>query len=259
MVKKKYRSSLERHNAPFRGTTRREDLVNFDLAIMHDLFHIGKISGLDNHIGHKQKIKDNLTALYYNEGEVTAGDQIFTTGNLFYKIATIDKPIQNWQRNFNATLTPVESKHNTYELKSSTHQAGIVTTLKMSPGDVLSIRVKVEALTNNQLSFAIGSPYNDNVPDIEQFKIADFYQNPHYVEKRIISQSNQTLEIGFYGIFGQEGNSTLRLSDFELSLLYQQPTNIKGIDSELKINLRDIENQIETLEKKKEIIKEVFE
>lgn len=253
----KYRSSLERHNAPYRGASRREDTVNFDLAVLHDLMHIQRVSGDNaNYQGHKQNIQDNFTSLYNNEGEVTSS--IPSAGFLYQKLDTIEKPIQNWTKKFNATLTKVNNKWNTYQLKSSTHQAGIVTNLKMAPGEIVSLKVNVESMTQSNLSFAIGSPYNNNLADIDIYSLKDFYKNPRYIEKRILSETYQELEIGFYGIYNQEGASTIHLQNLELSYLYQKENTIEGIDSILKQELRQLEHEVMTISKHKEKMKEVF-
>ena len=255
---KTYRSSLERHNAPFRGTTRREDVVNFDLAVMHDLFHLQKISGgLDNFHGHKDKIQDNFTSLYHNEGEITAS--IPTAGKLVVKLRDIERPLSQWHPKLNAALTSMHEERNTFKLVSSTHQAGIFTTFKLNPGDIISLRLKVESLTNNQLEFALGTPSNSNTEDIDRYKIADFYEKPRIIEKRLYSDTDQEIEFGIYGIWGHEGRSELKIKDVSLSYLYEKDSSLEGIDSDMKLSIRQVEKEIESLNKRKRIFKEVFE
>lgn len=255
---KPYRSSLERHNAPFRGTTRREDVVNFDLAVMHDLFHLQKISGgLDNFHGHKNMIEDNLSSLYYNEGEITAS--IPTAGSLVVKLSDIDRPLSQWHPKLNATLTPEHEERNTFRLISSTHQAGVFIPLKLNPGDIIALRLEIEAMENSHLEFALGTPSNSNEEDIDRYYISDFYNAPRIIEKRIYSDTDQQIELGIYGTWGHEGRTVLKLKNMSLSYLYEKETVLEGMDSQLKFGIRQTEKEIDSLNKRQNIFKEVFE
>lgn len=249
----KYRTSLERHNAPFRGTTDRQDAVNFDLALIHDLKHIQRISGGTDFPGHKQFIDGNLSTLYYNEGDITAS--IPTSAELYYKISTIDKPIGTWNTRSGGQLSLTNATTQHYELKASTHQGGVVTQLKLNPGDIISIRVEVESLTNSSLQFAIGSTQFNNEEHIDRYTLADFYDKKRYIEKRLVSNTTQDVEIGIFGIFGQEGNSRLSLRNPELSYLYSKNSTIEGIDTKLRQNLNIIESNIQSLQRTKEVFR----
>lgn len=83
---KTYRNSLEKHNAPFRGVSKREDFVNHQMAVTHDLLEIFNVSGGNSNIhGHRQINEDNLSA-------IINGDKNFTTEN--YTAGIIKKVIK---------------------------------------------------------------------------------------------------------------------------------------------------------------------
>ena len=257
MVRKDYRSSLETHNAPYRGSTRREDAVNFDLAVIHDLMHIERVSGAnEKYKGHKQHINENLTSLYYSEGEITSS--IPTAGFLTKREETITPNIPDWTKQFQATLTSSTSKWKTYTLSGSTHLAGAETVLMLNPGDIVVLRVQVNALIDNNLKFAIGSPWNNGAPDYLIHKTSDFYNKPHYIEKRIVSETQQEVRIGIYAVYGSEGNNKLELTNISIARMYQEVSNVEGMDTSTKQKINNIEHQVKNLEKRKDTLKEVF-
>ena len=59
-MKRAYKESLERHNAPYRGASSREDVVNFDLAVMHD--ELARLPALEREV---------LTLFYLRELSLT--------------------------------------------------------------------------------------------------------------------------------------------------------------------------------------------
>lgn len=76
---KTYRNSLEKHNAPFRGVSSRNDYVNHRMAVTHDLLEIYNVSGGNPLIhGHKQTNEDNLTAIIEGTKNITTDN--YTAG-----------------------------------------------------------------------------------------------------------------------------------------------------------------------------------
>lgn len=247
-----YRASIERHNAPFRGVSSREDAVNFDLAVLHDLFHIEKVSGGNTHYpGHKQHIKDNFSSLLIGEGQATS--TIPTAGTLMKVIKPIEDkqdPTQ-WTKQNGATLT---KEQDTYLLNADGKQleAGLSTIVEVNPGDILSIRLKGTKVKGQGVQIALGAANFDN--DGDELKVVDLdtFETSQYIEKRLYCRSRQEVRLVVYVVhqIAYENNVSLQLEDFSLNLLSETPVGLIGTDSQLKRDLKKEEQYIEFLEER---------
>lgn len=256
-MKQYYRQSLERKNAPYRGTTSNHDDTAFNLNVLHSLAYLEKIAGGNqNFKGHKQQIKENLNSLYHNEGEITANSD--SSGKMCTIKEVYRTPLSSWTAKLNAVVTPVSNKVNTYTLTSRQHQSGYFNKIKMVAGDILSIRMTIKSNLNNNLSFAIGTLNNNNIEDISLYSVKDFYNKEITIEKKIYSSTTQEIEYGIFGTWGTEGNNSFVIKNLTISSLYEQNATVQGIDKVLKIKLRNIEETINALSDLKDTYKEVF-
>lgn len=251
---RKYRSSLERHNAPYRGTTSREDTVNFDLAVMHDLTHIEVVSGGNEKIpGHLDAIDENFSALYHEEGSITAS--IPTAGKLVSKKRDLSNSIfDGWSLMGGATRKK-ETGWNRESLTGLTHQDGIKKVVSLEAGDILVVRANVTAKTGSAgTHFSFGAKtLNQGEVDIKKLDITSFLEGKGksagtYVEKRLYSESRQDVEIVFHVVDGAQGSTTLFLADFSLALYYEQDIKVSGLDSSIKGRISGTKDHLEFLE-----------
>ena len=231
-----YRPSLERFNAPFRGTTRREDTVNFDLAVMHDLTHLAKISGELEVPGHRTAIDDNFAAIYTSEGDITSHHP--SAGQLVTRQETLpNMEPTKWTPLTQATIkkTPGWSH---YTLAGTLHQSGIKKVIQGHPGDIITIRFAVNALHPGVGgNFAVGSSnLLQDMPDLTYYSADDFRNQTQvrYVEKRLLVETQQQIDLVVYAVHGSEFNSILQLHDFSVSYYKERLVKATGLDSHIK-------------------------
>lgn len=234
---KTHRMSLERHNAPYRGTTRREDAVNFDLAVLHDLFHAEKVAGGNASFpGQTTSITNNFSALYHGEGEPTAS--IPTAG----KITTLLKPfntpeqdiqdLSTWTTTGGVVLTGTPNKY-TLSSNGTLVPGGLLATVTAEPGDILFLRFKLTKGNGQGVKVAIGAKdFNGDGDDLKIVSLADF-SSGQYINKRLYCQSRQDIRLAIYSVY-QTANGVLSncsIEDFSLGFLHETPVGIIGTDT----------------------------
>lgn len=247
-----YRPSLKRHNAPYRGVTSEKDVIDFNLGILHDVQFLMKISGgLEGFRGHSHKIKDNLSAIYHGEGEITA--TIPSAAKLTTKAEKLNYPFSGWVPVGTITNTTLTGT-NRYQLTSSLHQTGMSKTIPVEPGQILVIRVHITASNTSARNFAIGAlNVQGETSDLNLFSAIDFRgDKSHYIEKRIYVETKQDLEVVFYNVYGTEGQNQLTLKDFNVFLYRQLPTQLEGVDNTIKNQLAHSIQQLDIIEEWRE-------
>ena len=249
-MKRAYKESLERHNAPYRGASSREDVVNFDLAVMHDLFEIDKASGENEAFdGHKQFITDNLAALYH--GDATAKASIPTAG----KIVAVQKKdaeasdLTNWTRENSAILT-TDGRDFLLDATGLLVPSGLVYSLEINPGDILQLRFRLSKLIGQETIFAFGAKNFNYTGDELIFLDLDGFWPGGYVEKRLYSQSRQTVQLVLYAVHQTTSNLPVKISleDFSVNYLHETSVGLTGSDSLLKPELERQQCQLSFLE-----------
>lgn len=245
-----YRMSLERHNAPFRGISSREDSVNFDLAVMHDAFHIEKVSGGNPLFrGHTQQIKDNLAALYHGESNTTA--TIPTAGRIVNNLGRIPdmQDLSLWTPT-NGTTVVKGSNRFTLSSNGMLVESGITTIVEANPGDVLSLRFKLKKITGQGTKMAIGA--KNFTEEGNDFMIVDLSQftTGQYIEKRLRCTSRKDIEMVMYSVYETTNGvaASVLIEDFSLSLLQETTVGIIGTDSVMKIELEKENRRLSFLE-----------
>lgn len=249
-----YRSSLERHNAPYRGVTSREDDVNFNLAVLHDLTQIQRVSGgHPSFSGHRDQIQDNLSAIYHGEGTVTASAP--TAGMLVTKTKTLPQSDPSGWSLTGGAVCNQKTGWRTWELKGTTHRSGLSKTVPLEPGDTLVLRAQISALQPiGATRFAWGARDFNGVEesltflDTADFLVGSGKKAGAYIEKRLRSEGRQEAEIVLYAVHGTEGTTTLLLTDLSLSLYAENPAGIAPMDPSLKRRLDGTGDQLAFLE-----------
>lgn len=249
-MQKTYRMSLERHNAPFRGISSKEDSVNFDLAVLHDMVHLEKISGGNPLFkGHTQQVKENLSALYYGEGQPTA--TIPTAGKIVSVLNSIPnkQDLTLWTKTNEVALSKTNKKY-TFSSTGLLVPSGIVTLVEANPGDILSIRFKATKLKGQGTKLAIGAENFDS--DGDDFKIVDLdgFTTGQYIEKRLYCTSRKDIKIVLYASYETvSGTPTeLLVEDFSLNRLQETNVGTVGSDSVIKIELEKEKRRVSFLE-----------
>lgn len=251
-MNKKHRNSLERHNAPFRGASSREDTVNFDLAVMHDLVHIEKVSGGNaGYDGHSDYITGNLSALYHGEG--TTRNTIPTAG----KIVTVLGPVEGlqdltgWTEQNGANVSAAGNGY-TVENTGLLVPSGLISLIEVNPGDILQLRFKLTKLTGQGASFAFGA--EDLNYDGDALEILDLsaFSSGQYIEKRLHCQSRQELKVVLYPVYQTTSGTavTVRFDDFSLNLLHETSVGLSGTDSVMKLELEEERQRLCFLEER---------
>lgn len=251
-----YRPSLERHNAPYRGVSSREDGVNFDLAVLHDLTYLERISGGNEKFdGHKQQIEGNFSSLYHEEGHVTASAP--SAGKLVTQSRILNHSQPNgWTTLGGAVLTKT-SNWNHWTLRGTTHQAGLTKSVSLEPGDTLVLRAKISALvgaTGSQFAWGVtnmnGAGEDFDTYNTNQFIVGSGKRASQYIEKRLYSDSRQIVDVVIYAVYGTEGITTLNLTDLSLSLYEENMAKITGVDLSIKRRLDGTDDQLSFLEER---------
>ena len=244
---KHYRPSIEKFNAPYRGSTDRNDDVNFHLSLVHDLAHLERVSGGNqSYVGHKQQIRNNFSAIYQGEGEITA--EMPTAGRLTTNRFDYENKLPTqWTKVSQGTVTKLPG-WNTYSLKGLLHQSGIVTLVDAVPGDIIVIRTSIEASVDSLSQFALGATNTlDGQPDLDIYDAKLFIDDARYIEKRIPIDTQQRVELAFYATHGVQGKSDLTLKDFSVSCYNQNTLGVTGMDDYIKIELSRLSKHLNML------------
>lgn len=254
-----YRTSLERHNAPFRGVSSRSDYVNFQLAVSHDLLHVFNLSGGNVAIdGHKQETAQTLSAVMNGTEDLTrvrySAGVIKTIEEEFKELSNLNnwtvppltygevseeytKEIQSGETiSYEGTptwrLIPPETDRGFFELEHLLH---------VKAGDKLLIRFK---------------PKHWDPSTVYQFGALNFDSNGHNFKKLEVDNYNSYTELSnryFEHIlrFDEErdvrlaiqttntvdgvlGNEPLTLEEFGIYSIEETPVYTRSLETELK-------------------------
>lgn len=230
-----YRSSIERHNAPYRGVSSRQDVVNFDLATMHDLFFIQKTSG-DNpsFLGHQDFIQNNLKALFV--GETNVKTNLPTAGKILCTLDTIgEQDFTRWQK---LEDTQVTKEGINYRMKSSGNfiKVGLKSLFTVDPGDILQMRLKIKKVAGVDVQIALGALNYDSEGDELDFYPLDDFGSFLYLDKRLSFSSRQDVELVFYLAYETKQGLPVEVlvSDFSVKRLEESTVSIQGVEENVK-------------------------
>lgn len=248
-----YRSSIERHHAPYRGVTSRADAVNFDLAVIHDMLDIQKRSG--NHPkfdGHKQQIQRNLSAIYTGESNVTGTAP--TAGTITHTIGQVEgiQDLSTWRTVGDAQVTKTETGYRV-RTNGTAPQSGADTVIPVNAGDIIQIRLKVTAKTYNQTLFGVGALAFEG-EDKLSIQPLENYQDGKYLVHRLKSTATQDMHLVVYGAYETTSNQPVEwtVSDFSVSYLSETPVFIQSTEDVLKTELAVQKQILEYIESEKE-------
>lgn len=234
----KYRPSVEKRNAPYRGISAEADDVNLFLGALHDLTELQIVSGgKDNRRGHSQQIADNFSLLYHGEGE-SATANAASAGTIVHQIGPVadrqDLANAFWTTERGASVTTIAGG---IELACTglLDEQGLSTVVHMEAGDIVSIRFKLTAVEAAGAVFAFGArSFNDGRDDLKRIDLNDF-NDGQYIEKRLRCRGRQEVEIVLYGALeANPAASACRITDFSLQWLEEIPTGLVGTDKTIK-------------------------
>lgn len=240
-----YRSSIERHNAPYRGVTSRSDAVNFDLAVIHDMIDIQKRSGgHPSFKGHKDFIQNNLSALY--TGETNVYTDTPTAGSIVHIKEPVEgiQDLTTWNALNGATLTKNPLGY-TAKTSGNLSQSGFERVIQLNAGDTIQFRLKLTAKAYDQTLFAIGALNLEGEDVLDIISLEDF-EDGRYLIHRVHSTSTQDVRLVLYIAYETISGSPVELDvdDFSIDYINEAPVYIRSLEEELKT---DLEVQKQTL------------
>ena len=238
-MSREYRASIERMNAPYRGVSSRQDAVNFELATLHDLFHLRKVSGgMVNHKGHQNYIQNNLGGIFIGETDVKTSAH--TAGTMLSRLGEVEDSnnLKGWSAVNGASV--IENNFN--YLVSTTGlqtQAGFTKTVTVNPGDIIQIRFKVRTIEESGTQMAVGAVnFSSDGDELDVLPLAAF-KGGKYVEKRLYCTSRQDIKIVVYPAYEttQGTKVSLFISDFSVDWLSEVSVGVNGLEHTVKPSL----------------------
>lgn len=247
---KEYRSSVERHNAPYRGISSREDAVNFDLAVIHDLFHLEKVSGGNKKVdGHKQFTQKNLSGLYLGETDVQTS--IPTAGRFVSSIGEIPdtKDLTKWSKKNDAAAVK-EGDGFRLTATGKLPAASLSTIITVNPGDIILLRLHIDKVIGQETKIAIGAlNFNNDGDELDIYPLNDF-QSGHYIEKRLYCTSRQDIRLALYVAYETKQGVPVEwlVKDFSVEKLNESLVGINGLEHTVKPALEVVRQSLSFVE-----------
>lgn len=233
---KEFRPSIERMNAPYRGVSSRQDAVNFELATLHDLFHLQKVSGGNrNIVGHKDYIRKNLAAIFIGESDVKTSAP--TAGNMISRLGEVQgaSALNKWSPDNGAQLT---KKDHSYLIKTDglRPQAVFSKVITVNPGDIIQMRFKAKSIKESNTVIALGALNFSNEGDELDFLPLGSFEGGKYIEKRLYCTSRQEVQLVVYAAYETtQGNPVeWEVSDFSIEWLSEVSVGLSGLENTVK-------------------------
>lgn len=242
---KTYRNSLEKHNAPHRGVSKRSDFVNHQMAVTHDLLEVFNVSGGNSGIrGHRQINQDNLTA-------ITSGTKNITTNNntagVIKKVIEVKEDLSDlssWtipsmtygivkKEGYREwLLTPPEKTKGFFELER---------TITVQRGEKLLIRFKPKEWKPDTV-YSIGAmnfdSSGDNTKDLKVDEFNNFTKiSNSYFEHTLRFNEERDVKLSIKSKTspdGSLGESSLHMDEFEIYLIEETDVYIRSLEEEIK-------------------------
>lgn len=257
-----FRNSLEKHNAPYRGVSKKSDYVNYYLATTHDILEIYNESGGGSHKkGHKQINQDNFSAIINGNKNVTTKN--YTSG----VIKKINKEIKdasnlnNWkipnltygtikkEGKSSWTLIPPQKQKGFFELTYP---------LSVKPGDKVMVRFKPNKWTGNT-SFTIGAENigssKEDKKDLMVNEEFDFHTLSNtYFEHIVRFDEERDILLSIKSknnIDGTLGEEPLHILNFGVYEIEETSVGIKSLEKEIKPMVNEGTLVLKNLEKRR--------
>jgi hypothetical protein len=239
---KTWKPSGTKANARYRGVTDLEQYSNFVLESAHDmtlLSHVLTGNEKTGVPGHEKAIQDNYIALF-NGGVSPVAYDSFTASTLVR--LNRNKPIaipaiETWQSVGGASVVKTSAG---YQINSpgTYSTAGIHTSLYVSPGDIICIRLRAQTNTD-LLDFSIGSDNLNGIGSLQKFPIkTDTYG--FYVDYRLYCRNHETIFLSIY-LHDKPATTPVAcsaiISDVGLYYADEVPVSLAPLNGELKTDL----------------------
>lgn len=257
-----YYPSTERHNAPYRGVSSKQDYVNFHLGATHDLLNIFNISGKNENIeGHEDIIDGNLTSVFEGEKEIK---------HVTYSAGTIKKVLEkkealsnleNWTiphmtygqiRNTGQDsweFTPPEIERGFFELEHIFH---------VSPGDKILIRFKIDEW-NPDTVYRFGARFfdasGDNFKELEVTEWKTYSDNvDNYFEHTLRFDEERDVRMAIQTTNSQQGTlgeSPLRIKEFGIYAIEEFDVYNRSLEKDIKPKIKSSQLTLKQIEERR--------
>lgn len=259
---REYRNSLEKHNAPYRGVSKKSDFVNFRMAVTHDLLEMYNRSGGNPSIpGHKQFNQNNLSSIINGDKNLTTNaytagvlkkitNELTRASNLTkWTIPNLTYGIVNHIGGREWELIPPATEKGFFELEYL---------LEAKKGEKLLIRFKPKEWNPQTVfSFGIisyGQNENEKMKDLKatEFETVTEVRNK-YFEHIIRFDEDEEVRLSIRtknSEDGNLGNDTLIFKEFGIYQIEETIVQNISLDKELKPALNAVELKLDNLERR---------
>lgn len=251
LINQKHRLSVPRFNAPYRGTSSREDFTNQVLAAAHDMTYLSKVAGLIGGDGQAKDQADSFDALYLGEGpgvKASVGAVGEYCRLLPGQLVETDLLDSSWIPYGNVTKQTL-GEGIRLQANGALAPAGVKTTLQVEAGTVVLIRMRVRALSGGD-AFAIGSSRINGGEDFKSVPLVT--EAPGiYVDKRLYCNSRETIELNIELLHDPAvlSGASVVIEDLRVQAMEVVAVNVPGLDNVLKPKLERAEQLASFLRK----------
>lgn len=246
-IEKKFRHSIEKKVAPYRGVSEQTDFVNTTLEILHDMLEIALASG-DK--GHAEEIRGRMKVLVAG-GEGDFRSNIYQVGRIA-KTEAIEIPsdLRTWTKSGGVSVVEGMDGYVISE-EGLLDPAGITWNIDVEAGDELMMVLHVKGLTGKTDEVMFGAT-RINMGEESLKKVnATKDSSGVYVDKRLYCQQRETVEIGVFLHRIPETLAAGSIEIMEMSVWKISSTEVsmKGIETESKTEMMHLREHIESMRK----------
>ena len=242
---KEYRSSLERHNAPYRGVSSVKDYVNFHLSVTHDLFEIYNRSGGNPNIkGHQDMVQDNMSSILEGTKDLSHGT--YTAGTITSVVEEIVSlsNLMNWSRP-NLTYGEVEKVGaRDWLLVPPTTDKGFFEwehLIRVQPGEKIMIRFKPEDWNPNTVYQFGAKNFDSSGDNFKKLEVDDFNSftklSNEYFEYTLRFNEERDVRLAIQttnSTTGTLGSSPVTLKEFGVYRMEEVEVHTRGLEEDIK-------------------------
>lgn len=252
---KKYRTGLEKHNAPYRGVSSRYDFTNFYLSVAHDLLHNYNVSGENPAIkGHKQQIQDLLSAIIEGNTDITTAE--YTAGTIKKVIETMTDAsnLSKWRR-INLTFGDIEKvSEEDWLIKPPEINQGFLEyefPVHVKPGDKIMFRFKPEdwdGLTHYQFGAINFDSSGDRYKSLQTDSDNSYMDiTNRYFEYTLRFDEERDARLSIRTNNSSDGNlrnTPITLKEFGVYLVEETPVYRRGFSEDIIPMVNDVLSQL---------------
>lgn len=246
-MEKRYRHSVERKNAPYRGVSENGDFVNTSLEVLHDMLELALVSGDQ---GHAEELRGRMRVLVAGEdGDIRSN--LAQVGRIC-KTEVVDVPMDltTWSRHGGVSVT---STADGYELSEQglLDPAGITWNVDVEAGDELLVSMKARALSGKTDEVMLGATrINLGQESLEKIDVGGISSGV-YVDKRLYCQQRETVELGVFlhRLPDTLAAGSIVIEELTVHRILSGEVTMKGIETESKTEMRDIRETLDSLRK----------